>query len=171
MRFIVLIALLALSSACTTSWTPGVTPTSTPVFLRDPIVTYTPSPTRTRVAQFRSTPTMRPAPSAVDSLAKTEKANLWVYIRDGRYLMEVMADPVFDVGRFELAVFVDGENYCNANRIYGDEGPRTLSCGSLERRHTSVRMVSVQTDSMGDLRCERNFQSTDQRSVFACVWR
>ena len=132
-------------------------------FSSDPIPTpdSTPGPT--------STPTSTPTPEP--TLDETELANLWVLLKNndsGRLL--VYADPAFDVDRFDLDLFVDGVEYCNAARIYGDDGPLLMSCELEERPHAEVSHVSAQT-SLGDLRCARHVASDADESVFACEWR
>ena len=139
-------------------------------------VAATPAPTRalptpapTRVP---STPTPAPTPTPIPDLANTTRANLWIYPSDGESgWLEVYADPAFDVDAFDLDVFVEGSEYCNPNRIYGDEGAFELSCEILEILHMSVNRVSAQASGIGDLRCERNFQSDATETIFACAWR
>ena len=82
----------------------------------------------------------------------------------------MIADPAFDVDTFDLDVFVEGKEYCNTARIYGDDGGIELSCESDERRHSTVRRVSAQSH-LGDLRCEKNDASEAHETVFACAWR
>ena len=136
-------------------------------FSGDPISTpnSTPAPTST------PTPTMTPTSTPAPTLDETELANLWVLLKNndsGRLL--VYADPAFDVDRFDLDLFVDGVEYCNAARIYGDDGPLLMSCELEERPHAEVSHVSAQT-SLGDLRCARHVASDADESVFACEWR
>ena len=128
--------------------------------------TATPAPTATPSA------TATPAPTATPSisLAETTRANLWAYFTNDGDHLAVLADPAFDVNEFGLSLFVDGKEYCNSSRIYGDEGGQEMSCEYETRRHTTVRQVSAQTP-MGDLRCERNDASGSQETVFACAWR
>ena len=80
------------------------------------------------------------------------------------------ADPSVDVDKYDLTLLVDGSEYCNTTRMYADEGWYELGCESEERLHDYVERVSAQTPK-GDLRCERNFQSNKDRSIFACDWR
>ena len=91
-------------------------------------------------------------------------------MEEGSHFLSVKADPAFDIAEFNLSVMVDGHEYCNANRIYGDDGPQELSCQALDRDHTSILGVSAQTQ-VGDLRCERHADSDISRSIFACEWR
>ena len=100
------------------------------------------------------------------------EADLWVSISTGEYdRLKVMADSAFDVDRFGLDIFVDGEEYCNPARMYGDEGYYEMSCASIKgRHHSSVQRVSVQSTE-GDLRCTRSDQSNAERTLFACYWR
>ncbi len=118
----------------------------------------------------RPSPTAVPTPTPMIPLSETERAALWVHVSNGDFFLQVEADPAFEIDQFDLAVFVDGLEYCNVNRIYDDEGPRELSCQAEERTHSSVQRVSAQT-SMGDLRCERNNASTARKTIFACMWR
>ena len=114
-------------------------------------------------------PTRAPTPVPID-LATAKQSPLWIQLSRGDYFLTAMANPGFDVDEFDLNVFIDGVEYCNTSRIYGDDGPTELSCAAEERAHTSVQRVSAQT-SMGDLRCAKNDQSTPRVSVFACAWR
>ncbi len=112
-----------------------------------------------------------PPPTATINLAETEGAILWVYLYNSTYGLGVRVDPQFDVEKFGLSVFVDGEQYCNTSRIYTDDGFHDMGCGSFQVGHQGVMKVSVQTRSLGDLRCERNVQSKPEGSIFACAWR
>ena len=114
------------------------------------------------------TPT--PTRPAMD-LASTSKANAWVYVSNNEYgWLDVIGDPAFDVQERDLDVFIDGDDCTNSSRIYGDDGGIGLVCGVIEKRHTAVSRVSIQT-SLGDLRCARNNASDSYESVFACAWR
>lgn len=118
-------------------------------------------------------PTPRPisTPTPVADLSSVKEANLWVYLQDGRYgWVTVFGDPAFDIGENALDIFVDGLQYCNTSRIYGDDGPHEMSCSILNKAHSEVTRVSAQTPQ-GDLRCRRHVDSTAGESVFACVWR
>ena len=118
-----------------------------------------------------SPPEPEPTPG---NLADATEANLWIAMLQDPDIpdyLQVWADTTFDLDRFALTVFVDGSEYCNASRMYGDEGFYELGCESEEKHHTSVQRVSAQTRGLGDLRCERNFQSTASRSIFACARR
>lgn len=128
-----------------------------------PLATPTPRPTATP----RSTPTPKPTP--VD-LEQTTRANAWVYITNEYDWLRVVGDPAFDVPQYELDVFVDGHDCSNDARIYGDDGGLELVCGIIEKGHTSVQRVSIQTP-FGDLRCARNKASDASETVFACAWR
>ena len=136
-----------------------VTPTQPPV-------TATPKPTSTP----RPTATLRPTPTPAVSLSETTRANMWVYFTNDADRLAVYADPAFDLDEFDLDLFVDGVEYCNAARIYGDDGPLEMSCESEYRSHATVQRVSAQTP-IGDLRCERNDASDSSETVFACAWR
>ena len=111
-----------------------------------------------------------PTPPPPLPLSEAIRSPLWVHLWNDRGRLQVYANPAFDVDEFDLDVFIDGENFCNAERIYGDEGARELSCGSISRGHQSVANVSAQTP-VGDLRCERNNQSDAGESIYACEWR
>ena len=117
-------------------------------------------------------PTATPLPTTTPSisLAETTQANLWVYFTNDDDRLEVYADPAFDVDRFDLDLFVDGVEYCNTARIYGDDGGLEMGCEIEYRSHTTAQRVSAQTP-FGDLRCERNNASDSAETVFACAWR
>ena len=111
-----------------------------------------------------------PTPTGVD-LETTTEAPLLVSLTPGEFgVLQVKADPAFDLGEFELTLLVDGTEYCNSNRMYGDEGYYEMVCELEERGHESVERVSAQT-SKGDLRCRKNAQSTNEQTIFACDWR
>ena len=111
-----------------------------------------------------------PTPTGVD-LETTTEAPLLVSLTPGEFgVLQVEADPAFDLGEFELTLLVDGTEYCNSNRMYEDEGYYEMGCESEERGHESVERVSAQT-SKGDLRCRKNAQSTNEQTIFACDWR
>ena len=116
--------------------------------------------------------TVAPAPSTTGvDLETTMEAPLLVSLTPGEFgVLQVEADPAFDLGEFELTLLVDGTEYCNSNRMYGDEGYYEMRCESEERGHESVERVSAQT-SKGDLRCRKNAQSTNEQTIFACDWR
>lgn len=132
------------------------------------VATPRPSPTP------RLVPTATPTPEPTVSLAEATEANLWVILSNASNRPEylyVEIDPAFDADSFDIDLFVDGVEYCNANRIYADEGRYEMGCESFqEQSHSSVRRVSVQT-ALGDLRCARNSQSDARESIFACAWR
>ena len=129
-------------------------------------------------AYFSPEHPLAPPPPPPSQLSQTTEAVLWVTVSQHPQLTErllVHADTAFDIDTFDLEVFVDGTEYCNGSKIYGDEGNYKLGCGSDVKVHTSVSSVSAQTadfpDLLGDMRCERNSYSNDERSVFACEWR
>lgn len=132
-------------------------------------VIVTPTPRPATLTPKPPMPTPTPTPEPVD-LNTTDRANAWVLLQDGSYGLDVFAEIFFDVGEFELDVLVDGEEYCNTTRIYSDDGPVQLGCKSIDRPHSSVERVSIQTP-YGDLRCGKNFQSDVRETIFACVWR
>lgn len=125
-------------------------------------------------AMQAATPGESSTPEPTGGLATADSANMWVFISQDpslRNYLRVEVDPAFDVDKWELDVLVDGSEYCNTSRIYGDEGRYEMGCGFEEKTHSSVRRVSAQTRTLGDLRCERNFQSTADETLFACAWR
>ncbi len=95
--------------------------------------------------------------------------SMWVIVTDD----EVYVDTEFDyTDKYGMVVFVDSEEYCNAHRIYSDEGRFPLSCESPEEFHSNVERISVQTRGGQDLRCRKDEeQSNSQETVFACTWR
>ena len=111
-----------------------------------------------------------PTPTGVDLETTTEAPLLVSLTPDEFGVLQVKADPAFDLGEFELTLLVDGTEYCNSNRMYGDEGYYEMGCESEERGHENVERVSAQT-SKGDLRCRKNAQSTNEQTIFACDWR
>ena len=142
---------------------------SDPIPTPDPTIAPTPSPTPTPTVAPTPTPTS--TPTLETPLNEVERANLWVLLKNndrGRLL--VYADPAFEVDRFDLDLIVDGVEYCNPARIYGDDGPLLMSCQSETRPHAEVVRVSAQTP-IGDLRCARHVASDADESVFACEWR
>ena len=87
-----------------------------------------------------------------------------VYPVDGKYGLDVFVDVAFDIDEF-----VDGEEYCNTSRMYGDEVECEMGCGSLEKAHVNVQGVSARTQFLGDLRCTRHVESASAFSIFACA--
>ena len=84
-----------------------------------------------------------PTPTGVD-LETTTEAPLLVSLTPGEFgVLQVKADPAFDLGEFELTLLVDGTEYCNPNRMYGDEGYYEMGCELEERGHESVERVSA----------------------------
>ena len=139
------------------------------------VVMTTPDPIPTLRPTSTPKPTATPAGQS-ENLSDTELANLWVILSNdgdlGSEYLVVKVDPAFDLEEFGMNLFVDGVEYCNPNRIYGDEGEYEMGCESFQQvEHQFVRRVSVQTSSLGDLRCERNIASIARESVFACAWR
>lgn len=132
-------------------------------------IVATPHPTPTRIL-----PTLAPTPTQIVDLTNAKLANLWVYLSNASSrpdYLHVEIDPAFDADAFDIDLFVDGVEYCNANRVYGDEGRYEMGCESFqEQSHSSVQRVSVQT-SLGDLRCARNVASDARETAFACAWR
>ena len=130
-------------------------------------------------AYFVPSHPLAPPPPPPSQLSDTTEADLWVYLSDEEWsdgtVVLASADPAFDIDVFDLAVFVDGTEYCNSSRIYADDGPHELGCPPAEGTHADVQYVSAQTtdypDLLGDLRCERHSRSNDEQSVFACEWR
>lgn len=95
--------------------------------------------------------------------------SMWVIVTDD----EVYVDTEFDfTDEYGMDVFIDGDEYCNPQRIYADEGRHALGCESPEDSHLNVERASVQTRGGQDLRCIRDDElSSDMESVFACTWR
>ena len=112
------------------------------------------------VVSPETTPVPTPEPEAPSS-----QVVLWVIIAN-----EVYVDTEVDMEEYSLRIFVDGERFCNTNRMYADEGRYEMGCESLYKSHSSVTRVSGQS-SQGDLRCRRSDQSTDEETLFACEWR
>ena len=117
-----------------------------------------------------STDTPAPSSTGVD-LETTKEAPLLVSLTAGEFgALQVEVDTAFDLNEFDLALLVDGTEYCNSNRMYADEGYYEMGCDSEERGHASVERISAQT-SKGDLRCRKNAHSTKEQTIFACDWR
>ena len=77
-------------------------------------------------------------------------------------------DVSCDVDEFGLDLFIDGNEYCNGSRMYGDEGYYDkLSCHIEKTDHATIENVSVQTDS-GDLSCSKS-QQPGSRQTF-CLY-
>ena len=132
-----------------------------------------PTPDSTPAPTSTPTPTVAPTSTSTPEtpLNEVERANLWVLLKNNdRGGLLVYADPAFEVDRFDLDLLVDGVEYCNPARIYGDDGPLLMGCEYEERPHAEVSRVSAQT-SLGDLRCARHVASDADESVFACEWR
>ena len=100
---------------------------------------------------------------------------MWVIlVNDGlRGRLSAYVDTEFDfTDEYAMEVFVDSGEFCNSQRIYADEGRHKLGCSGVDKPHVSVERVSVQTRAGHDLKCRKDDdQSTEQETVFACVWR
>ncbi len=98
-----------------------------------------------------------------------EQPSMWVIVTDD----EVYVDTEFDfTDAYGMHVFVDGEEYCNTQRIYADDGRFATGCESPEEPHADVEQVSAQTNGGFDLRCQKDEDlSNDQETAFACFWR
>ena len=148
----------------TATITPAPTPTPTPTPTLAP--TLVPTPTLEPTATLMPTPTATPMPT--QDLANVERANVWVIVGNDYNNLEVYISTVFDADRFDVDVFVDGDEYCNTQRIYGDGDLYKLGCHLEQRHHTSVERVSIQTGNHGDFRCARHTKSLNDAIIFAC---
>ena len=123
---------------------------------------------RDDVLSWRAKLVVLPAPT----LVVLEYADMWVRLSEGRYRTELEVDAAFDIPRYDLKVFVEGEEYCYNNPIYGDEGYYKIECGGgYEGHHAAVQQVSAEVQGMGGLRCQRSEHSNADRTLFACSWR
>lgn len=143
-------------------------PTATPVPSLTPMSTASSSPMATPVPTPTPSP---PPPSRRVDLVNLEMASLWIALIDGGYGLVMVANPAFDVDTLESSVWVNGVDYCNTDRIYADEDLRQLSCQSLQVPHATSYNLSAQVGLLKDFRCERNSQSDQRRTIFACSWR
>lgn len=123
----------------------------------------------------------RPEPPVVSleaQLATIEEPDLWVEVHNnssgqvsGR--AEAMS---FDVDHLDLWVKVEGELFCVPRAIKPSLGIRSsnLDCGELVLDHMEVTEVSAYVSPSGqrdkDLVCGKNFASTRDQSIFACIW-
>ena len=107
--------------------------------------------------------------------AVLEYADMWVKLQqDERGRLVAQVDVAFDVGRFDLSVFIEGKDMCNPDPMYADEGYYFLSCVAPEVNHAAVTNVSAQVDSSRNvrgMRCQRSHHSNVDRTLFACSWR
>ena len=138
------------------------------------VVTATPPPATPTPA---ATPTPTPAPMPTieptltsEQLSQSDNYNVLIALTNDDDYLVVQADTAFVADTFDLDVLVDGQAYCNSNRIYPDDGLVELGCESEKRRHTSVDRVSIQTPD-GDLRCAKHVSSDEVLTGFICVWR
>lgn len=147
-----------------------------------PEPTPTPAPTATPEHQRgpTATPTATPTPMTRDPLETTELAHLWIQIvRDevigGSEFWDVLANPVFDVDRFELNVYIDGREYCNPNPLYGDQGFGELGCESYEPRTQEPEVYATVGNSLFGsverLVCAQNVATRSRYNmIYACYW-
>ena len=115
-------------------------------------------------------PTSTPLPTSALTLAETDNAALWIAIGNWpNGQLRVSISPAFHEFAMHLSVLVEGEEYCNLDEVFDlfDEYYE-MACGALAMSHPSVEDVSVLSTSEGVFRCERNFQSQDWVSLFAC---
>ena len=147
--------------------------------LAEYLITYqTPTPAPTSAPRPRNTPvpTSTPAPKNTPTpkltLAEAERAVLWISLSNDSYLgvLEVFAQPSFEIPSFELSVFVEGTEFCNFNALYPDEPPLQLDCGFEQWTHESIQNVNARTAN-ARFRCVKHVTSTNQRSLFACERR
>ena len=116
-------------------------------------------------------------PSA-DESEHDENVVMWIIVSNRRFFDELRLDAYIDtevnVEEYALVVFIDGQEWHNPNRMYGDEGRYQLSASSIQQGttiHTSVGSVSIQSEQ-GDLRCRKSdSRSTAEETVFECIWR
>ena len=113
------------------------------------------------------------APTQTKEAMVVETADLWVkFTREsnsGR--MTISVDPSFDMERFDLDLFVDGQEFCNTTQMYADEGYYSnMSCAGDDRSPGDVERVSAQTPA-GDMRCRRSVLSDAQQALFVCTFR
>ena len=102
-----------------------------------------------------------------------EAADLWIKFtkESNSRWMTISVDPSFDMEKYDLDLFVDGNEFCNTTRMYADEGYYSnMSCASDDRAPGDVERVSVQTPA-GDMRCRRSVLSDAQQALFACTFR
>ena len=137
------------------------------------VVTATPPPATPTPA---ATPTPTPAPMPTieptltsEQLSQSDNYNVLIALTNDDDYLVVQADTAFVADTFDLDVLVDGQAYCNSNRIYPDDGFVELGCESEKRRHTSVDRVSIQTP-YGDLRCAKDTETSNLLTFFTCVW-
>ena len=144
-------------------------PTNTPAPV-PPTATLVPIPPTVTSAPVPPTATLAPPPRV--SLSEVERAVLWIVLSNDSYLgiLEVFAQPSFEVPSLELSVFVEGTEFCNFNALYPDEQPLQLDCGFEQWAHESIQNVNARTDD-ARFRCVKHVTSTNQRSVFACEER
>ena len=145
---------------------PTATVAPTPQPTNTPTPTVTPTPTPEPTATSTPTPTATPIPT--QDLSTIERAGVWVIVGNDNSNLEVYISTVFDADRFDVDVFVGGDEYCNPQRIYGDGDLYKLSCHLEKRHHSSVERVSVQTRNHGDFRCARHTESLKDATIFAC---
>ena len=174
------------TSTPTPAPTATATPTATPTPAPTPTPTLTPTPEPTATATSTptpvpptATPTPRPTPTPTEPLETTTRANLWIYIeaeqRSYGVRWEVYADPAFDIDRFDLSVYIDRQEFCNADPIYGDLSAVQLGCESYEPRGSTPEMYATVGRGFGVqpavLICAKNVASTQDRLIYACNWR
>ena len=124
-----------------------------------------------------ATPTPTPAPMPTieptltyDELAQAELFNVLIALSNDDDDLVVEANTAFVADTFDLDILVDGQEYCNSNRIYPDDGFVELGCKREKRPHRSVDRVSIQTP-YGDLRCAKDTETSNLLTFFTCVWR
>lgn len=116
-----------------------------------------------------------PTDEICDDLSNTRRANLWLRLWMDGSNVEVSAKPAFDVSAYGLNVVVRSgnrsEKYCNTSTLHNeDEAYTQLGCGLLKVPLSAVGLISAEADGYG-LRCARQFESTVQELIYACVWR
>ena len=123
------------------------------------------------VLAWRSQLVVLPTPTPV----VLEYADMWVKLEQDKYgRLVAQVDVAFNVGSYELSVFIEGKDMCNPDPLFGDEGYYFLSCTAPEVNHGAVTSVSAQVETgrtIRGLRCQRSNHSNVDRALFACSWR
>ena len=165
LSFVSLLAAVSLLACTDNEADPLPTPTPTQsIKVLEPIIAVA-----TRTAPLPPTPTPAP-PTSTPTLAETNNAALWIIIsnRQQNGQLKVGVSPAFYEWAMHLFVLVEGEEYCNPDEVFDKDEYYEMACGALAMSHPSVEDVSVRSISHGPFRCERNFQSKDWHSIFAC---
>ena len=93
----------------------------------------------------------------------------------GRTSWDVYAAPAFDIDQFDLNLFIDRQEFCNADPIYADLSAVKMGCESYEPRSNTPEIYATLDRGLGRqprvMVCAKDVASKPTAIVYACRWR